>query len=412
VIITVASFSVLLLPMLLLRRFLCSKTTKVYLKYSIVFFHFLIIGSLTGVYNYLFREFPIESAFKIVSGALVLGLLIATIYQLEEPFIRTKTKTSFLNRIFVFAVLNLALISVVWILLVIEDINIFRSVQNGSMIDLKMSIIMESIFVWIVLIFFIFRIVYLYRKKLKDGISSQIEVMQAVRSDNLDLVIPRFSNDEFAIISEEVNNMIHRLREGRKVKKGLDSIAGDAMSNEIVKKISNDDFSSERKTVAILFTDIVGFTELCQETNPSDFVARLNEHFEIVVTEIKGESGLVNKFMGDAVLAYFEGENACERAFRASQKIINKSHFGIGIGLHYGEVLAGLIGASNRLEYTIIGNSVNIASRLESESRKLGKTLVMSSNFHDELEPTNATILKQSEAQIKGFDKSITIYSM
>lgn len=371
--------------------------------------YFVIIGLFVGIYNYLFREFPIESALKIISGALVLGTLNALIFQLELPFKRTAKRNSFINNIALFAASILALISIVWILLIIEDVNIFRSVQNGSMIDLMTSIVYESIFVWAIIILYLSRIITLYKNRISSGIRGQINALKEIRNDHLEVQLPRFSNDEFSIIGDEVNDMIKRLQEGRKIKKGLDSIAGDQVSDEIVQRISKQDFSSEKKEVAILFTDIVGFSAMCEKSEPEKFVQNLNEHFEIMVNRIQNNNGIVNKFIGDAILVYFEGENACHDAFRAATEMIESSPFKIGVGIHFGEVLAGLIGAPNRLEYTIIGSAVNLASRLESETRRLNTSLVVSSEFIRQLADARSE-LKSTDVNLKGFENKVRVY--
>lgn len=340
----------------------------------------------------------------------MLGALNSVIYQLELPFQSTINRVSFINQIALFSILILGLLSIVWVLLIVEDINIFQSVQNGSMINLMASIVFESIFVWIVIIIYLSRIIYLYKKKVKNGIGRQIESLKEVRNDQLDVTLPRFSNDEFSIISDEVNKMIKRLREGKKIKKGLDAIAGECVSGEIVERISNQDFSSEKKQVAILFSDIVGFTSMCEKSDPEQFVRSLNEHFECMVSMVKNEDGLINKFIGDAILVYFERDDACNRALNAANKMIANSNFEIGIGIHYGEVLAGLIGASNRMEYTIIGSAVNLAARLESETRKLKSSLVVSKEFMDKLNKNVIDEFKEGHAHLKGFEDNTLVY--
>lgn len=372
--------------------------------------YFLAIGIFVGIYNFLFREFPIESALKIISGALVLGTLNSAIYQLELPFQRSSKRVSFINRIALFSASILGLISIVWILLIVEDINIFRSIQNGSMIDLMTSIVYESIFVWLVIILYISRIIVLYKRRISEGINGQISALKQIRNDSLHVSVTRFSNDEFSIIGDEVNEMIKRLREGKKIKKGLDTIAGEKVSKEIVDRISNHDFSSEKKEVAILFSDIVGFTALCEQSNPEEFVESLNIHFQKMVDAVKSEDGIVNKFIGDAILVYFEGEDSSSRALNAANKMIGNSTFEIGIGLHYGQVLAGLIGASNRLEYTIIGSAVNLTARLESETRNLNANLVISREFVDQLDEEFKKELYTKDVQLKGFESEVKVY--
>ncbi|MDG1334026.1 MAG: adenylate/guanylate cyclase domain-containing protein [Crocinitomicaceae bacterium] len=410
ILITGVSFTLVVSPLFLIRRFIVKKTRQKSTNFWINLSYFTLIGLFVGLYNYLFRQFPIESAMKIVSGALVLGALNAAIFQLEEPFHRSKSRVSFLNLIALFAISLLGLISVVWTLLIVEDINIFQSVQNGSMIDLRKSIIYESVFVWLVIVLYALRVIYLYKQRIGSGIQGHLNTLKQVNEDNLDVALTRFSNDEFSVIGDEVNNMIKRLRKGREVKQGLDRIAGEQVSDEIVERISRKDFSSEKKNVAILFTDIVGFTSLCEQSDPKEFINSLNDHFEKIVAEVKKYDGIVNKFIGDAVLVYFEGDQACDRAYNAAAGMLNKSHFKIGVGIHYGEVLAGLIGASKRLEYTIIGSSVNLTARLESESRKLETELVLSQELVNELNAKNKEGLKNQVVNLKGFEREVLVF--
>lgn len=410
ILITGVSFTLIVSPLFLIRRFIVKKTIQKSTNFWINLSYFTLIGLFVGLYNYLFRQFPIESTMKIVSGALVLGALSAAIFQLEEPFHRSKSRVSFLNLIALFAISLLGLISIVWTLLIVEDINIFQSVQNGSMIDLRKSIIYESVFVWLVIVLYAIRVIYLYKQRIGSGIQGHLNTLKQVNEDNLDVALTRFSNDEFSIIGDEVNNMIKRLRKGREIKQGLDSIAGEQISDEIVERISRKDFSSEKKKVAILFTDIVGFTSLCEQSDPIEFINSLNNHFEKMVGEVKKYNGIVNKFIGDAVLVYFEGDQACDRAYKAAKGMLTKSQFEIGIGIHFGEVLAGLIGASKRLEYTIIGSAVNLTARLESESRKLESELVLSQELVNELSSKNKEGLKNEYVNLKGFEQKILIF--
>lgn len=129
-----------------------------------------------------------------------------------------------------------------------------------------------------------------------------------------------------------------------------------------------------------------------------------------MVDAVKSEDGIVNKFIGDAILVYFEGEDISSRALNAANKMIGNSTFEIGIGLYYGQVLAGLIGASNRLEYTIIGRAVNLTARLESETRNLNANLVISREFVDQLDEEFKKELDTKDVQLKGFESEVKVY--
>ncbi len=126
---------------------------------------------------------------------------------------------------------------------------------------------------------------------------------------------------------------------------------------------------SRRIRATILFSDIRGFTDFCETESPEKVVAFLNQSLEIVIAAVSQNHGDVDKMIGDAVLAYFQGEDAEKRAFNAAQQAISKMKTsrlsrGIGIGIYTGDVVIGTIGASDRMDFTIIGDSVNVASRL------------------------------------------------
>lgn len=138
--------------------------------------------------------------------------------------------------------------------------------------------------------------------------------------------------------------------------------------------------ASEVTTATIVFVDICGFTAIAEREKPETVVALINKYFDVMVKEILGQGGYVDKFMGDAVMAVFQGEFNTDRAIEACLAIrgiiakIQEELSGqpyqpeVSIGLHSGEVVSGNIGsvALRRLDYTVIGDVVNTASRLQS----------------------------------------------
>ena len=90
--------------------------------------------------------------------------------------------------------------------------------------------------------------------------------------------------------------------------------------------------------------------------------------------------------------------------------MVKGSNFKIGIGLHYGEVLAGLIGSSKRMEYTIIGSTVNLAARLESETRNLEASIVFSEKFAKQIDPKKLKNISSCRTKVKGFDEEIQVF--
>jgi len=133
------------------------------------------------------------------------------------------------------------------------------------------------------------------------------------------------------------------------------------------------ELGGETKVVSVLFVDLVGSTTLATEREPAEVVALLNRFFGVVVEEVDRHQGLVNKFIGDAVLAIFgapvELEDHAARALAAARAMATRladevPDLSAGIGVATGEAVAGNVGDESRFEYTVIGDAVNAAARL------------------------------------------------
>ncbi len=156
----------------------------------------------------------------------------------------------------------------------------------------------------------------------------------------------------------------------------------------LVKRGGMDDTMSSERTITVMFTDIAGFSSVAEHLSAPAVAALVNHHFEIVAGCIESEEGTVDKFIGDSVMAFWGAPDAqpdaAERACRAALAIADgiraenvqrraqgEAPLGIRIGIHTGSATVGNIGAPGRINYTIIGDAVNVGQRLE----QLGKTL-------------------------------------
>lgn len=162
---------------------------------------------------------------------------------------------------------------------------------------------------------------------------------------------------------------------------------------QLIKHGDIDDSLSDAREITVMFTDVVGFSTLSEGMQAEEVAAFVNHHFSIVVCCIENEGGIVDKFIGDSVMAFWQDTkddvNSAERACRAAlaistairldnqrRKLQNDPTVGIRIGVHTGMATVGNIGTSGRLNYTIIGDTVNIGQRLE----QLGKQLYARNN--------------------------------
>ncbi|MGI9450163.1 MAG: adenylate/guanylate cyclase domain-containing protein [Geminicoccaceae bacterium] len=157
--------------------------------------------------------------------------------------------------------------------------------------------------------------------------------------------------------------------------------------------------SGESVQAAIWFSDLRGFTALSERRGRDQLLGLLNQYFDRMAEPVAEHGGEILKFIGDAMLAIFPlddtaEEDACERALNAAiqaQKAManlnverasfNQDQLVCGIALHVGEVMYGNIGATNRLDFTVIGPAVNLASRIEGLCQKLGPTILVSDDF-------------------------------
>lgn len=182
------------------------------------------------------------------------------------------------------------------------------------------------------------------------------------------------------------------------------------------------------KEVLILFADIRGFTSLAENILPYDVVHILNRYFLLMNNVINRHGGLINNYMGDAFLALFEvkaNEKDVLRGIRAGLEMLDvvdkriqpyiQNFFGrdfsIGIGLHYGLVVAGTIGAPQNNRRTIIGDAVNFASRLESINRKLGTQFLISEDIYA-IVHNSIRVNRTHTVNIRGKAGSHTVYEV
>lgn len=183
-----------------------------------------------------------------------------------------------------------------------------------------------------------------------------------------------------------------------------------------------------KKDVVILFCDLRDFTKFSEGHSPEEVVEMLNEYFEEMVTCIEKNQGRVNKFIGDAIMAMWgaptatekDAEHAIQAALdmRMSLDTLNKKRIArnqppikIGTGLHAGQAVAGTIGSKSRLEYTIIGDAVNQASRIEASTKAFGVDLLISEALADHVK-NQYWIELLGSAEVKGKAEPLKMYGV
>jgi len=179
----------------------------------------------------------------------------------------------------------------------------------------------------------------------------------------------------YKLVSFAQDDMNYRADLLSEFRQRLQQLVSDEAVDTLRKSTGQGKVTSRRIQATILFSDVRRFTEFCENETPENVVSFLNTSLGIVIDAVHDNGGDVDKMIGDAVLAHFQGDKAESRACTAAIEAMEKMHQaglprGIGIGIYTGEVVVGVVGASNRMDFTIIGDAVNTASRLCSAANQ------------------------------------------
>lgn len=204
------------------------------------------------------------------------------------------------------------------------------------------------------------------------------------------------------------------------------NLFGQHVSPAVVEQLlaHHSDPPSEMRTVCVLFLDIRGFTAMTRVRPAGETVALLNDFFAAMVAVVDRHHGIVNKFLGDGFLALFgaplHDPGAARNALAAGQAMLDAvdawnaarpaQALKVGIGIHVGEAVTGTVGSPQRKEYTVIGDTVNLAARLEQLTKDTGARLLVSGPVREAAAADGATDL--GELAIRGYEKKVRVWRL
>lgn len=217
-------------------------------------------------------------------------------------------------------------------------------------------------------------------------------------------------------------------RNKEKIKQAMGKYLSQDIMKNVVSNIDDLKLGGKRAVVTVLFSDIRGFTSLSEKMTAEEVSMILNEYFAEMEPIITKYNGVINKFIGDAVMAIFgepiqdinHPKNAVKCAYEMLKKVEylrdkwlyeGKPKIEIGVGINTGEVFIGNIGTETRMEYTVIGDTVNLASRIESYNKVYKTNLLVSSSTYEYIADI-ADVIKINEVQIRGKAKKMNIYEV
>jgi adenylate cyclase len=205
------------------------------------------------------------------------------------------------------------------------------------------------------------------------------------------------------------------------------NLFGQHVSPQVVERLlgTDADEAARAHSVAVMFVDIRSFTAAARLRTAEEVVQRLDKAFEVLVEIVDRNGGIVNKFLGDGFLALFgaplEDQHAGQRAVAAAQEILvameaqnagNDWPLRLGIGIHIGKVVAGNVGSSRRKEYTVIGDTVNFAARLEALNKEFGSQLLVSNDVQQAAPDGCAAAVALGDVEVRGYEQPMKVWRL
>ena len=250
--------------------------------------------------------------------------------------------------------------------------------------------------------------------------------MKEVERGNLDVRVKIISNDEIGSVAEGFNLMVNGLKDFEAIKDSFGKYVSLEIRDEILS--GRVPLDGEMKRVTLLFSDLRDFTPFVESTHPKQVITLMNQYFTEMTESIKKYRGLVLQYVGDEIEAVFGApvrfddhpDMAVEAALEMRKRIIllNKNlekqgvnAFRHGIGIHTGAVLAGNVGSKDRISYAMVGDTVNLASRIEGLTKQHSCDILLSQTTYSLL--TGNFITEQLPAvRVKGKKEDVMIYKL
>ena len=230
-----------------------------------------------------------------------------------------------------------------------------------------------------------FELVVLVARSLSSSIGDLQRATERVAAGDLQTRVPVVTTDETGRLAQSFNTMIEGLDEGERLRRAFGAYVDPGLAERVLAE--GTDLAGEEREVSVLFLDVRDFTAFADGASPHEVVALLNDLWELAVPVLLRHGGHANKFIGDGLLGVFGAPEPlpdhAERAVAAAVQIAREvrdafaDRISVGIGVNSGTVIAGTVGGGGRIEFTVIGDTVNIASRVEHATRETGDAVLI-----------------------------------
>ena len=244
-------------------------------------------------------------------------------------------------------------------------------------------------------------VAWMISRNLAQPVLQLLQSTRKVREGDLNIHVGKLPEDEIGQLGDSFNEMVDELKRKDNLQKAIGSYIDPRIVEKVILPGRPEDVAGQKRVMTILFTDLVGFTTLAENLTPGGLVNVINRYFTLMSQCVQQEKGIIDKFIGDAIMAYWgppfvaeeeQAAAACRAALKQTEALArfrqelpdlmglrkNVPDINLRIGLSTGEVIVGNIGSETARNYTVMGDVVNLASRLESANNVYGTRILIS----------------------------------
>ncbi len=270
---------------------------------------------------------------------------------------------------------------------------------------------------------------YLLAFFVTSPIKKLVSAMHKVASGDLNQSVKIKRKDEIGMLATSFNFMTEGLREKERIKNTFNKFVSEEIANEVLSGEDKLKLGGEYKEVTMFFSDIRSFTSMSEKMEPHEIVSLLNEYLSLMTDIIIANKGVIDKYVGDEIMAVFgapiKHDNDAELAVKSAveniaalkqlnekNKALGKKEIQIGIGINTGLVISGNMGSEKHMDYTVIGDNVNLASRLCDSAGKNGLYNILITESTFKLVKDKIIYKEVEPIKVKGKEKPIKIYEV
>ncbi|HZF50114.1 MAG TPA: adenylate/guanylate cyclase domain-containing protein [Polyangiaceae bacterium] len=281
-------------------------------------------------------------------------------------------------------------------------------------------------------------VAFLVGRAVRGPVERVIHASAAIADGHLETRLGLARRDEFGLMAQHFDQMAAGLEERERIRATFGRYLGRDVARALLAEADPDRLGGEEREVVVLFSDLKGYSTLSEHLSPQQIVGVLNTYLEAMTEAIEAERGVYLEFLGDGFLAVFGAPNelpdkeaaAVRCALEMRRRLVELNEAwersdvaklwrdrGIArlearVGLHQGTVVAGNVGSRNQVRYTVIGDAVNVAARLEALNKELGSEILASREVIERLPPDLAErAASRGEHRIKGREQPVRVYA-